>query len=75
MTAHGTQDLHVLSAGAAQGLVETLAPRFLAETGVALRTTFGAVGAIREKLLANERCDALILTEAMIEELSSSGHV
>ena len=52
MTARGAEDLHVLSAGAAQGLVETLAPRFLAETGVALRTTFGAVGAIREKLLA-----------------------
>ena len=75
MTADGAQDLHVLSAGAAQGLVETLAPRFLAETGVALRTTFGAVGTIREKLLANERCDALILTEAMIQELASSGYV
>ena len=47
--------------------METLAPRFLAETGVALHTTFGAVGAIREKLLANERFDALILTEAMIQ--------
>lgn len=75
MTAHGTQALHVLSAGAAQGLVETLAPRFLAETGVALHTTFGAVGAIREKLLANERFDALILTEAMIKELISSGYL
>lgn len=75
MTADGAQDLHVLSAGAAQGLVETLASRFLAETGVALHTTFGAVGAIREKLLANERCDALILTEAMIDELMSSGYL
>lgn len=68
-------ELHVLSAGAAQGLVAALAPRFLAETGVALRTTFGAVGAIGEKLMAGERCDALILTEAMIEELATSGRV
>lgn len=75
MTAREAEDLHVLSAGAAQGLVETLAPKFLAETGVALRTTFGAVGAIREKLLAGERCDALILTQVMIDELSTSGHV
>ena len=75
MTARGAEELHVLSAGAAQGLVEALAPRFLAETGVALRTTFGAVGAIREKLLAGDRCDALILTEAMIDELAASGHV
>ena len=75
MTAHAAEDLHVLSAGAAQGLVTALAPRFLAETGVAMRTTFSAVGAIREKLFAGERCDALILTEAMIDELAASGHV
>lgn len=75
MTARGAQVLHILSAGAAQGLVEGLAPRFLAETGVALRPTFGAVGAIRGRLLTRDRCDALILTEAMIDELSASGHV
>ena len=75
MTAHAAEDLHVLSAGAAQGLVTALAPRFLAETGVAMRTTFSAVGAIREKLFAGERCDALILTEAMIDELAASGYV
>lgn len=67
--------LHVLSAGAAQGLVEALALRFRAETGAALRTTFGAVGAVRAKLLAGDPCDALISTQAMIAELSSSGHV
>ena len=75
MTVRRAEELHVLSAGAAQGLVEALEPRFLAETGVALRPTFGAVGAIREKLFADERCDALILTEAMIKELASSGYV
>ena len=75
MTASGADDLHVLSAGAAQGLVEALASRFRADTGVALCTTFGAVGAIREKLVAGQRCDALILTAAMIDELAASGQV
>ena len=75
MTARGAEDLHVLSAGAAQGLVASLAPKFRAETGVALCATFGAVGAIREKLFNGQRCDALILTEAMITELEASGHV
>lgn len=75
MTSHASEDLHVLSAGAAQGVVAAMAPKFLAETGVALRATFGAVGAIREKLFAGERCDALILTEAMIQELATSGQV
>ena len=75
MTAPEANDLHLLSAGAAQGLVEALAPQFLAQTGIALRSTFGAVGAIREKLLAGDRCDALILTEAMIDQLVATGHV
>lgn len=75
MTEHAPEDLHVLSAGAAQGVVAEMAPKFLAETGIALRATFGAVGAIREKLIKGERCDALILTEAMINELATSGHV
>jgi len=75
MTAAEAKDLHVLSAGAAQGLIEALEPQFLAQTGIALRTTFGAVGAIRDKLLAGDRCDALILTEAMIDQLAASGHV
>ena len=75
MTTRQANELHVLSAGAAQGLVEALTPGFVEETGAVLRATFGAVGAIREKLFSGERCDALILTEAMIQELVSSGHV
>ena len=75
MIASETKDLYLLSAGAAQGLVEALAPQFLAQTGIALRSTFGAVGAIREKLLAGDQCDALILTEAMIDQLVATSHV
>ena len=75
MTARHANELYVLSAGAAKGLVETMAPRFAAQTGVALRATFNAVGAIRERLLAGDRCDALILTEVMIDQLAASGHV
>jgi molybdate transport system substrate-binding protein len=61
--------LHLLSAGAAQGLVEALQDDFHAETGAHVHATFGAVGAIKEKLDAGERCDALILTAAMIAAL------
>ena len=75
MTTSETKDLYLLSAGAAKGLVEALVPHFLAQTGISLRATFGAVGAIREKLLAGDRCDALILTEAMIDQLAASGHL
>ena len=75
MTGRQVKELRILSAGAAQGLIESLAPQFLALAGVALRPTFGAVGAIREKLLGGEQCDALILTHAMIDQLATAGLV
>ncbi len=68
-------DIDLLCAGAAQGLVKALAPTLVAETGVGVRGTFGAVGAMREKLLAGEPCDVIVLTAALIEELAASGHV
>ncbi|MEP6610057.1 MAG: substrate-binding domain-containing protein [Burkholderiaceae bacterium] len=75
MTAQAAAPLHLLSAGAAQGLVAALAPAFSIETGVALDTAFNAVGAIREMLATGARCDALILTDAMIMELEAAGRV
>ena len=37
--------------------------------------TFGAVGALREKLDAGEPCDVVILTAAMIAELAAAGRL
>jgi molybdate transport system substrate-binding protein len=68
-------DVHVLSGGAAQGVVRALQPGFEAGGCAQLRATFGAVGAMKEKLLAGEPCDVLILTQALIAELEASGHV
>jgi len=68
-------ELHVLSAGAAKGLVEALAPALLAATGATLRGEFGAVGAIRERLLSGAPCDAIILTAAMLDALTQEGRV
>jgi molybdate transport system substrate-binding protein len=69
------REIRLLSGGAAQGLVTQLRERFLAETGWAVEGTFGAVGAMRDKLLAGEPCDILILTHALIDQLTSQGHV
>ena len=68
-------DLNILSAGASKGLVESLIAQFSAETGVGIHGTFGAVGAIKEKALAGEPCDVIILTAAMIDELARFGRV
>ena len=75
MTQQEVKELRLLSAGAAQGLIEAVAGQFLALAGVSLRATFGAVGAMREKLLAGEPCDTVILTQPMIDQLASSGQI
>ena len=63
----------VLSGGAAQGLVGALASRFEAQTGCTIAGTFGAVGAMRDKLLSGTPADLLILTSALIGELRARG--
>ena len=67
--------LHLLCAGAAQGLVEALQPRFEADTGASLQARFGAVGAMKEALLAGESCDLLVVTEVMIDALVNDGRL
>jgi molybdate transport system substrate-binding protein len=65
----------VLSGGAAQGVVAALSGEFQATTGYAIDGTFGAVGAMKEKLLAGAPADVLILTRALIDELAAAGQV
>jgi len=68
-------EVHILSGGAAQGVVRGLEQDFLARTGARLQATFGAVGMMKEKLLSGAPCDVLILTQALIDELEQTGRV
>lgn len=67
--------IHLLSGGAAFGLVSRLQERYALESGCAVEGRYSAVGAMREQLLAGAPCDVLILTAALIAELQASGHV
>ena len=67
--------LTILSGGAANGLVSALSSQFKAETGADIDGTFGAVGAMRDKLVGGASADLLILTSALIAELTKAGHV
>ena len=67
--------VHILSAGAAKGLVHGAAPAFAKASGHAIDGAFGAVGAMREKYAALEPCDVIVLTAAMIAELMRDGEV
>jgi molybdate transport system substrate-binding protein len=63
-------NLNILSGGAAQGLVGSLAPAFKAETGFDIAGEFGAVGAMADKLRGGMPTDIVILTAALLATLA-----
>jgi molybdate transport system substrate-binding protein len=65
--------LALLCAGAAKGLATALAPRWTAQTGVALDARYGAVGAMKEALLAGQPCDVFVVSAAMVDALVADG--
>ncbi len=67
--------LNLLCAGAAQGLVQALQDRFKAETGATIQARFGAVGAMKEALLAGAPCDVLVLSQALTDGLVAAGRL
>jgi molybdate transport system substrate-binding protein len=67
--------LRVLGGGATHGFVERVRAAFEAETGDRVDGTFGAVGAIRDRLLAGEPVDVMFLSRALIEGLARDGHL
>ncbi len=67
--------IHLLSGGAAQGLVNDLKAPIETATNTMISSTFGAVGLMKQKLIEGAPCDVVILTAALIEQLTASGHV
>lgn len=61
--------LRILSGGAAHGLVGRLQPVFEKKHDCKIEGTYGAVGAMKDKLLGGAPCDLLILSLALIEDL------
>jgi molybdate transport system substrate-binding protein len=67
--------LRMLSGGAAQGLVASLAPRFEALAGLDIDGEFGAVGTMAGKLEAGTPADLVVLTAAVVADLVKQGLV
>ncbi|MCZ8254963.1 MAG: ABC transporter substrate-binding protein, partial [Polaromonas sp.] len=65
--------VHLLSGGAAQGLVTQLEARFQQQHQAGIDACFGAVGLMRDNLLSGAPCDLVILTEALVTALAASG--
>ncbi len=67
--------LQFLSAGAAQSVTERIAAQYTSETGGEVKGAFGAVGAMKARVVAGEPVDVIILSAPLIEELADSGHI
>jgi molybdate transport system substrate-binding protein len=62
--------LNILSGGAAQGLVASLAADFKTRTGLDVTGEFGAVGGMADKLRGGIPTDIVILTAALVAKLA-----
>jgi molybdate transport system substrate-binding protein len=62
--------LNILSGGAAQGLVGSLARKFKTLTGLDIAGEFGAVGAMADRLRNGTPTDIIILTAALVAKLA-----
>jgi molybdate transport system substrate-binding protein len=67
--------IRILSAGAAQAVVERIATAWTSETGDGVKAEFSAVGAMKSRVIAGEPVDLVLLTGALIDELIATGHV
>lgn len=72
---HQTTEFNLLSAGAAAAYVGRMQPAFERTHHCILKGQFSAAGAIKERFLAGDPCDALILSKPLMEELAAAGHV
>lgn len=68
-------ELNVLAAGATESTVRDMVGTFEKESGHTVKLTYGAVGALRDKIYAGEPADLTIVTPIIIEQLQAKGLV
>ena len=67
--------LNILSGGAAQGLVASVAAKFRQQTWFDIAGEFGAVGVMADKLRAGAATDCIILTRTLVAKLAEENLV
>ena len=67
--------LRLLSAGAAQAVCEEVIAAFTRETGHQVEAAYGAVGAMKARMVGGDPCDVIILSAQLIQDLVSAGMV
>jgi len=69
------EPLRLLAAGATEASVRDTIELFEAESGLSVAFEFGAVGALRDRVLAGEPADVLVVTPAIITTLEAEQRV
>jgi molybdate transport system substrate-binding protein len=67
--------LNVFCAGAAQAVITEIAAKFQRDSANFVAPNFGAVGAMKARVVAGEPADVIVLTAALIDELIQQGLV
>ena len=67
--------LNIFCAGAAQAVVSQLAAKFQRESGNLVHAEYGAVGAMKARVVSGAPTDIVILTAALVDELIAEGEV
>ncbi len=67
--------LNIFSAGAAQSVVTQIAEKFERESSDRVEAAYGAIGAMKSRIVAGEPADVIVLSAAMIDELIEAGLV
>lgn len=69
------EEVHVLAAGAVQKAVQEVVQKFEAATGHKVAARFDTVGALRDRVLAGETPDLVILSDAGLKTLNERGRL
>jgi molybdate transport system substrate-binding protein len=69
------EPLRLLAAGATEDSVRDTIALFETRSGVSVAFDFGAVGALRDRVLAGERADLLVVTPVIIQALEAQQRV
>jgi molybdate transport system substrate-binding protein len=67
--------IKILSAGAAQAVVEKIAADYSRDTGDNVEAEFSAVGAMKQRVVAGEPVDVIVLTGVLVDERIASSHI
>ena len=67
--------IRVMSAGAVEGPVTELAPKFRQAKNIEVELTFNTVGALKQRFSGGEKADVIVLSFPAIEALEAEGHI